>query len=428
MAIAEILQNYRRAEIEIGADFRRTVDRMRLEAAKIENVAGSLLLQPEALSAGEIEGDDRIGAFIGGIDVSVARAGVEPAEFYIDRRRAPYRAARRAEFRVARAGRRWTGYFGDAVSLPDQLAAACVDGGDVAAERAAGIRRIAAGQLLVPGERDVQAAVVKLRCARDSRGGMRIDFPFPDELAIRCVERVEIGFAIAEISERAAIRAGRDRDRVAHGRLRFERPDRAAGRGVERVDGAVARADEQAPGDNRRLAERRACVRDAERPFQFHVRDAFRIEARVRLVARIDNVDAPAVPVVRIRKARGRDGRRAGAEVGARNIGGHFRAEERGDRAALGFVHLIAVDHHRAGFERLQDFLLRFFREYGEHGRAASSRGRAGVARGAVLLEERGAVGRGLRRRARRGEYQCEQQGGSEEGQIRFHRRTAYQF
>ena len=78
-----------------------------------------------------------------------------------------------------------------------------------------------------------------------------------------------------------ASEGGADRDRRAHAALRGERPHDAAARRVERIDGPVLAADEQASAGDGRLRPRRRRVRKSERPLEMEPRHLLRGQARL---------------------------------------------------------------------------------------------------------------------------------------------------
>src|ERR1700751_4303034 len=109
---------------------------VRIDAPKVEDIVGSLLLHPKPLSGGQVESDNRVRALWRRIHVCVARSHIENAALCVDGRRVPNGRAGGTEFRMARDGLRWTRLFRDRVSLPDLLSGQRVDGDYISAKGA----------------------------------------------------------------------------------------------------------------------------------------------------------------------------------------------------------------------------------------------------------------------------------------------------
>ena len=152
-----------------------------------------------------------------------------------------------------------------------------------------------------------------------------------------------------------------NRDRAAHSRLRLERPVHTARIGVERVDVPRVGADEDATGDDGRLAVNGDRPGQSECPLQLESRHLTRRQIRGLggLESRVRVIDAPSVPGWRSRHIANRRITRAGvghlpgvaalgrAHATAAHILGDFPLLLIGEARAL-------VLHHPGG-ERLVD-------------------------------------------------------------------------
>src|SRR6185437_6063900 len=149
MTVTQILKDWRRAKINVGARPRWAIEMVRVDASKVENIVGSFLLQPEAFPGGQVESDNCVRALGRGIHVCVTRSDIENAALCVNGGCVPDSCAGGTEFRVAGAGLGRPGLFRYRVGPPDLFAGQCVDRDNISAKCAAGIVGIAAVQFLI---------------------------------------------------------------------------------------------------------------------------------------------------------------------------------------------------------------------------------------------------------------------------------------
>ena len=322
-------QHGRRAEVEVGAVLLRAV-RVVAAAVEDERVARRELVRPADGAGLEVERDDGVARGGGGLGIGVPGRGVDDPALGVDGRRRPHRRAGRPHEvgagGVAPARRR---RLLDGVALPDQLAGRRVEGGDAAAERAAGIPRVGGEQLLQGRHRHVEPAAVLHRRPRDAGPRVGLNVPAPDLGSGRRIERVDVRREVAEEEGVPAVLEPGDGHGAPDAARGLERPVGAAGRGVEGVDDAALAGHEQAAAHHRRLRLRGGRARVAERPLEPQARHVLRRQPRLvrRLEAGVRHPRPPAVPpgtAVQprpLRRRRGRAGavrRRIGRLAGGR--------------------------------------------------------------------------------------------------------------
>ena len=189
----------------------------------------------------------------------------------------------------------------DGVALPQHRAGVGVERRHAAAERAALVLPAAALSFFVQplhrrrtrARRDTVGAPViaadgwssTLR-AQSSRPGLRVDARRRWRGRRRRTRRSRWRPALVRTH----------RQRRAHAACARERPVRAAGLRIQRVDLAVLAGDEQPPAGERRLRARRVDAGVAERPLQLQPRQVGGGEPAGLRVARVGDAVAPAVP------------------------------------------------------------------------------------------------------------------------------------
>ena len=364
-AVGQNAQDRRRSEVQVRTTRLRTVRVVLGFAAHVPGVANGELFGPQEIAGTHVEGHDRVARQRRRVGIIVARGHVDAAAFRVERRRRPDRGARRppelhADGVLADRHRR----VGNRVRTPDMLAVEAVQSHDRAAERAAFIGRIAAGDLLQRSRRCEDAVAVRLGRGRDPRQRVIVDLDLPDSFAGAGVQGVQIRLDVADVHDvplRVGARQRIDDHRRAHAGRRANRPVQAARLGVDGIHPALHRPDEHPAADHGRL---RGLVihRQTEHPFDLEIGDLLRLDSSLPrgLEPGIEHVRAPAVPL-RGAVTDGERPRGVRTEAGHRVVGirgrgkqlagqpfGHGPAFRGGVRHALEFhlAQLQRVQHH----------------------------------------------------------------------------------
>ena len=144
----------------------------------------------------------------------------------------------------------------------------------------------------------------------------------PAQLAGLRIQRIGVGAEVAEQKRFGpAVLVEIEYGRGAHLSVRLEAPKRAAVLSVERIDHALLAADEYGFGCHQRLRARARRAGKGEAPLQFEAAHVIAIQdLLVRLIARVVEASAPAVPDWRLTEWRiARAAWRAG-EGGSRRL------------------------------------------------------------------------------------------------------------
>ena len=189
--------NSRRAEVEVRAGIPWAVEFV-ATAGAVENITGRDLLRPDRSPRRKIQRDDRVAQLGGWMGIVVAGGDVDQVALHIHRRRRPDADTRRSHHRQPRAFFAVSLGTSHQIGFPQHLSVADAQRHDAAAERAAGIPRIAGACLLPGGHRDVDHAVVRGGRAREPRRIMCVDPRFPEQLPRFRVDRVEPAGHVAE--------------------------------------------------------------------------------------------------------------------------------------------------------------------------------------------------------------------------------------
>src|SRR3984885_16382413 len=128
---------------------------------------------------------------------------------------------------------------------------------------------------------------------------MGVNLDLPEQLSILGVNCIQIRLAISKIGHVAIFPASSHGDCGSYSCLGAIDPNGASGLGAESVDSAVTGTEKHAPRNDSRLRVCGAGVWNSEGPFQFQARNRIGVDGRVRLIAGIENICAPAVPGVR---------------------------------------------------------------------------------------------------------------------------------
>ena len=196
----------------------------------------------------------------------------------------------------------------------------------------------------------------------DARHRMRVGLHLPQQLAVLRIHSVDVRLHVAEVSGVAAVGDRPERDGAAHRGRRSKRPVAAAGGGIERIDGAVRRAEKQAAVCDCGLPVRNRGIGNPEGPFQFQLGNLRGSESGglCGLEARVFQIDSPAVPSRDVCEP----GCRPGTLAAARSFRRHGRFRQKIHyRRSLGRAQHGGLRLHRALLERVGDLLARHLRE-----------------------------------------------------------------
>ena len=127
--------------------------------------------------------------------------------------------------------------FRNGERLPEDLAGGGIERDHAAAKRAALEFRVARESFFKGGERLVEHSLVKARRGGGQGGEVIHGLDLPDQLAGLRIERIHSAAAIAKEDRGSALRIA-DGDARAQSGGGLKAPTRAAGIGVERIDGA----------------------------------------------------------------------------------------------------------------------------------------------------------------------------------------------
>ncbi len=256
-------------------------------------ITGQGLCVPLRLATGEIDGEHRVSAVVGRLRITVACREIDEPPLDVDGRSAPDARSGGRELRNPQRVRELLdGRMRDGVALPDRLSCSGLHRHQRAAKGAA--RIVGTARVFLEGDDgDEQPPRLQHGSAHDGGAWMIVGPDTPHELPGDGVDGVHPSEPIGKEQTRMRCRLNDDAPQHFGGRL--ESPMCAARAGIEGIDRAIGRADEQPAAGNQRLRDGVRDARKRERPGELQVRHVRRGETRLggRNQTRVFSINSP---------------------------------------------------------------------------------------------------------------------------------------